>query len=186
MWPRSGFARNRLGGARGSHTLEPAGEIKPPPKWLGLAGWPANAAAEHVPGVKLKQNANGLLCPHRRSISLPAHVRTGSHYQSFAAPLSEQPRNRKNRLQAVLRAGATGLEPATSGVTGRRSNQLSYAPLGMPSMPRTDFFGLPQLESRSRVSGGVSNFCDEAPNPAMGAIERRRLGEDPNWGPRPV
>ena len=27
-------------------------------------------------------------------------------------------------------AGATGLEPAASGVTGRRSNQLSYAPEG--------------------------------------------------------
>ena len=28
-------------------------------------------------------------------------------------------------------AGATGLEPATSGVTGRHSNQLSYAPAGV-------------------------------------------------------
>jgi hypothetical protein len=30
-------------------------------------------------------------------------------------------------LQEVC-TGATGLEPATSGVTGRRSNQLNYAP----------------------------------------------------------
>ncbi len=27
-------------------------------------------------------------------------------------------------------AGVTGLEPAASGVTGRRSNQLSYTPTG--------------------------------------------------------
>jgi hypothetical protein len=32
------------------------------------------------------------------------------------------------RLQGFSGAGATGLEPATSGVTGRRSNQLNYAP----------------------------------------------------------
>src|SRR5690606_37058338 len=38
--------------------------------------------------------------------------------------------------ELILRemAGATGLEPATSGVTGRHSNQLSYAPAGATDM----------------------------------------------------
>ena len=31
-------------------------------------------------------------------------------------------------------AGVTGLEPAASGVTGRRSNQLSYTPLIKPEL----------------------------------------------------
>jgi hypothetical protein len=42
----------------------------------------------------------------------------------------------KGQIVSVRLTGATGLEPATSGVTGRRSNQLSYAPMrGTVSMP---------------------------------------------------
>jgi hypothetical protein len=35
---------------------------------------------------------------------------------------------RKAPSSSAFGTGATGLEPATSGVTGRRSNQLNYAP----------------------------------------------------------
>jgi hypothetical protein len=38
------------------------------------------------------------------------------------------PKSGNVALQSRPVAGATGLEPAASGVTGRRSNQLSYAP----------------------------------------------------------
>jgi hypothetical protein len=34
-----------------------------------------------------------------------------------------------------MMTGATGLEPATSAVTGQRSNQLSYAPARTPAYP---------------------------------------------------
>jgi hypothetical protein len=59
--------------------------------------------------------------------------------------------------QALPPTGATGLEPATSGVTGRRSNRLSYAPktLGSGSMAR-----------RGRRRGGE-------PRPAVACLRRR-------------
>ena len=40
-----------------------------------------------------------------------------------------EPSEKSKMLERM--AGATGLEPATFGVTGRRSNQLSYAPAGV-------------------------------------------------------
>ena len=45
------------------------------------------------------------------------------------------PRNENPRFAASSETGATGLEPATSGVTGRRSNQLNYAPRRSGSVP---------------------------------------------------
>jgi hypothetical protein len=41
----------------------------------------------------------------------------------------------RTRMRIAV-TGATGLEPATSGVTGRRSNQLSYAPRGWATSAR--------------------------------------------------
>jgi hypothetical protein len=46
-------------------------------------------------------------------------------------------------------AGATGLEPAASGVTGRRSNQLSYAPEGREAGIKT---GLPLVNPYMTVA----------------------------------
>ena len=41
-----------------------------------------------------------------------------------------------NHCSNGFMAGTTGLEPATSAVTGQRSNQLSYVPRACSGMPR--------------------------------------------------
>ena len=57
-------------------------------------------------------------------------------------------------LRAHRRTGATGLEPATSGVTGRRSNQLSYA----PRRARAEYSeGAAQLLGSRRCFSGRTN-----------------------------
>jgi hypothetical protein len=51
--------------------------------------------------------------------------------KSITRPARKVSRRTKRSANCLKRmAGATGLEPATSGVTGRHSNQLSYAPAG--------------------------------------------------------
>src|SRR5687768_5038138 len=67
------------------------------------------------------------------------------------------PPNKRNPAGAglLVATGATGLEPATSGVTGRRSNQLSYAPpgRGLTSMARETG---PDPPAETGASGGAA------------------------------
>ena len=79
------------------------------------------------PNSGLAGHASALFAP-----AVPKHVPQGASDRRRATPLKRKTR----RVQRVSRAGATGLEPATSGVTGRRSNQLNYAPAGRPSCSR--------------------------------------------------
>ena len=71
-------------------------------------------------------------------------------------------------------AGATGLEPATSGVTGRRSNQLSYAPggglLSIAGASGSRFVGDERNFRRAGEFEPRNRSPEDAPNPAVGAL----------------
>ena len=64
-------------------------------------------------------------------------------------------------------AGATGLEPATSGVTGRRSNQLSYAPATV-DRGETSYLGAQGVSSNSPAP--VSAFGLVIPPPGLAIL----------------
>ena len=66
--------------------------------------------------------------------------------------------------QGAPGAGATGLEPATSGVTGRRSNRLSYAPFSKRHAAATGDRGH-SMTSLPRAGAGHAPADVEAPPP---------------------
>ncbi len=74
-------------------------------------------------------NSSKLFCL-LRSISGQPNVATAIHIVARQQKeYGQERRSAQERMQSMaVMAGATGLEPAASGVTGRRSNQLSYAP----------------------------------------------------------
>ena len=99
----------------------------------------------------------------------------------------EQGRLARNALR--IETGATGLEPATSGVTGRRSNQLNYAPERIKCTARfCDGLrppgvaglrgGLPPLPGPV-LSGSVLSTIPSGPEPAAAAAEARGFVDGP-------
>ena len=84
-------------------------------------------------------------------------------------PADPEPQQRREARTRACRAGATGLEPATSGVTGRRSNQLSYAPeRGCASKAGHRAPPPAQLSPNLGVRGGVTPSRG-MPDPAVGS-----------------
>jgi hypothetical protein len=78
-----------------------------------------SAAARLRPAAGWSRGPQAATRAARRNAS--SHLLRANRRATNARPNSE-------RRSEVSFTGATGLEPATSGVTGRRSNQLSYAP----------------------------------------------------------
>jgi hypothetical protein len=105
---------------------------------------------------------------------------------AFAASRRGRYRTKKYlQIRAIQEAGATGLEPATSGVTGRRSNQLSYAPVGGPQYDKGNPIATSVATFGRRQGFNGRKRCSWlAPNPAVGMGQRGSTAGTLEAGPR--
>ena len=88
------------------------------------------------------------------------------HSENFFFVMSARFAPVKSQFAICEVAGATGLEPAASGVTGRRSNQLSYAP----------FLGSRSLKLRAPASQEMGSPARDLSTPAD-KIEPRAIAK---------
>ena len=88
------------------------------------------------------------------------------------------------RLRNCLKrmAGTTGLEPATSAVTGQRSNQLNYVPLQFLRARHRTSGQRPQLTPAQelRAGGEPTKYSRSSPSPQTACAGRRCLGDEIN------
>src|SRR4051794_41729136 len=130
LTPSVGRAISPLGSTRsGSETKNPTEYILPPCSGLGLrlrlrieARFPRGCAVHGRGCVSTRSNGG----PARTARFTPRYSKTA--YRALTKLARADPKCHEMLQVLVLLARETGLEPATSGVTGRRSNQLSYSP----------------------------------------------------------
>ncbi len=133
---RSGRPEGTAPGASPSRTSEPSDSLGPTGRDArGLARFALSRQGRRGrgdsrsarPGIVAPASLPPVLRGSFAPLSLPPCPRAGRGFEPASFNAKSAGLNRRSFNSRM--AGPTGLEPATSGVTGLRSNQLSYDPI---------------------------------------------------------